>query len=162
MLFKVTTYNPQMLCYVRGDQFYSFTLLPGTYTFRRIPRPYKAEGNDWVVLDQPQLVSPELKPEDIVGMDYAPFMFFSVRTLGGFHDLFIDVEEITPVMTTEEQLPEAVEAKPAKINRRIIHLPPRSYPTFVRHDPPRGSNNLYYLGLHRVKRCHPASRRVCA
>jgi len=161
MLFKVTTYNTQVLNRVIDGQSYSFALPAGTYVFRRVPHPYIDGWKDWLVLDQPHLAIPELESMATVGMDYESFMFFSKPSIGGYASMYMSIEEIVSIKEFAEQTIEVLDAKPIKLTRRVIQLPTRPYPSFVRHDPPRGSS-VSRSSWNRVMEFHPAARRVCA
>lgn len=162
MLLRVTTHGQRVLSCVTDALNYtetSITLPPGTYVFRRIPNPFRLNFGDWMVLDESGLLGLGLNHGAIVGMDYKALMFYGSPTCG-YADMVMDIKDITPAMTVVQSVVTA-EVKPISPARQVVPLPIRHYPPFTRYYPPRGNSNILYLGLHRIRRHHPAARREC-
>jgi hypothetical protein len=168
MLLRVTTHAKQMLLRVKDDPVYRATavsLPAGTYIFRRISNPFNPDWSDWMVLDQSHLSMLKLGADAIVGVTHEHLMFCKSLIPGpdfcGFPSMIIAVEDITPTAVNEEAMVAVDQTPVIKLPRTIIPWPITRYPSFIRHDPPRGNSGKMLIIHDRCKSLHPAARRAC-
>ncbi len=162
MLLLVTLTHPRIFYKVVNAKLYhehQVKLPAGQYVFRKVVNPVNPELKDWLILEQPQLISADFSANDIIGACYEYMLFWcQAPSFFGFNDMIISMEELSAVAVVNDQT-EYIAPPPASL-AKIIHLP-QNYPPFAR-VPKRHQFRTYITTPIIIgrRRWNPAARRI--